>query len=98
MNIEFEVIQQYAINKKKIRGLVVEIEPTPEILENDMVGVAVDFAMPDGRTMETPIDKCWMFNGVVVLFFNNLTGAYKAVGFSDPDGSDNDYNSPPDTA
>lgn len=82
--IETVVVDTYSINKKNVQGLMVVVKPTPEMLEEDMVGVHFDFAMPGGQVLEAAIDKCLGFEGNLHLFFSRLTKAFKPIGFSDP--------------
>lgn len=81
---EMNVVDVYSINKKNAQGLMVVVKPTPEMLEEDMVGVHVDFAMPGGQVLEAKIEKVLGFEGNFHLFFPRLTKAFKPIGFSDP--------------
>lgn len=81
---ELNVIETYSINKKNVNGLMVVVKPIKEMLEEDLVGVSVDFAMPNGQVIESPIDQVLGFEGNFHLFFSRLTKVFKPIGFSDP--------------
>lgn len=78
------VIDVYSVNKKNAQGLMVVVQPTQEMLEENIVGVSVDFAMPNGQILEAQIDKVLGFEGNLHLFFSRLTKVFKPIGFSDP--------------
>lgn len=82
---DLNLIDVYSVNKKNIQGLMVVVQPTSEMLAEDMKGVSVDFAMPNGQVMEATVDRYFGFEGNFHLFFPRITKAFKPVGFSDPD-------------
>lgn len=56
--------------------------------------------MPDNRIMEVPIDCSFGFvkedgSHSLMFVFKKLSGAYKAVGLSSNEESDNIFNPPP---
>ena len=81
---ELKVVEVYTVKKKGIQGLMVVIQPTAEMEGEDMIGTAVDFAMPNGQVMESPIEKVFGFEGNLHCFFSRLTKIFKPIGFSDP--------------
>lgn len=81
---DLNVVDVYSVNKNHARGLMVIVKPTFEMLQEDIVGVSVNFAMPSGQVLEAQIEKVFGFEDNLHLFFPNLTKIFKPIGFSDP--------------
>jgi hypothetical protein len=86
---ELKVVDVYSVNGRSghgiIQGIMVVIEPTPEMEDEDMSGVGVNFELPNGQILEAQIDRAFGFENGLHCYFPRLNKSFKPIGFSEPD-------------